>query len=81
MQAAGKPPLHNPRLSTILRDRHVRGGGFPAAEHHKIFDYLTMNDSKFLNFDQPIDKHTGGNHPHWHQDGKIQFVTFRLADS
>lgn len=23
----------------------------------------------------------GGNLPHWHQDGKIQFVTFRLADS
>ena len=40
-----------------------------------------MNDSKFLNFDQPIDKHTGGNLPHWHQDGKIQFVTFRLSDS
>lgn len=40
-----------------------------------------MNDSKFLNFDQPIDKHTGGHLPHWHQDGKIQFVTFRLADS
>ena len=47
----------------------------------KFFDYFTMNDSKFLNFDQPIDKHTGGNLPHWHQDGKIQFVTFRLADS
>lgn len=75
------PPPHTPRLSTILLDRHVRGGGFPAAEQHKIFDYLTMNDSKFLNFDQPIDKHTGGNLPHWHQDGKIQFVTFRLADS
>lgn len=23
----------------------------------------------------------GGNLPHWHQQGKIQFVTFRLADS
>lgn len=23
----------------------------------------------------------GGNLPHWHQDGKIQFATFRLADS
>ena len=75
------PPPRTPRLSTILRGRHVRGGGFPAAEQHKIFDYFTMNDSKFLNFDQPIDKHTGGNLPHWHQDGKIQFVTFRLADS
>lgn len=75
------PASPHPRLSTILRDRHVWGGGFPAAEHRKIFDYFTMNDSKFLNFDQPIDKHTGGNLPHWHQDGKIQFVTFRLADS
>lgn len=75
------PPPHTPRLSAILRGRHVWGGGFPAAEHRKIYDYFTMNDSKFLNFDQPIDKHTGGNLPHWHQDGKIQFVTFRLADS
>ena len=27
------------------------------------------------------DVKSGGNLPHWQQDGKVQFVTFRLADS
>lgn len=29
----------------------------------------------------PIKTTDGGDLPHWHQDGKLQFVTFRLADS
>lgn len=35
----------------------------------------------YLNPDAEIEKSTGGNLPHWHQDGTIQFITFRLADS
>lgn len=35
----------------------------------------------FFDPDADIDIKDGGNLPHWHQDGKIQFVTFRLADS
>ena len=35
----------------------------------------------FLDKTTPVEINNGGNLPHWHQDGKIQFITFRLADS
>ena len=35
----------------------------------------------FLDKNAEIEMKTGGNLPHWHQCGKVQFVTFRLADS
>ena len=35
----------------------------------------------FLDYKKPIAVQTGGYLPHWHQEGCIQFVTFRLADS
>lgn len=36
--------------------------------------------SIFLDRNTPIET-TSRNLPHWHQDGKLQFVTFHLADS
>lgn len=38
-------------------------------------------DNSFLDKTGYIEISTGGNLPHWHQDGKLQFVTFHLADS
>ncbi len=35
----------------------------------------------FLDRTMPVEINNSGNLPHWHQDGKIQFITFRLADS
>ena len=35
----------------------------------------------FLNRNEILSKTDTGDLPHWHQDGKLQFVTFRLADS
>ena len=35
----------------------------------------------FIDFSEAIDKKIGLYLPHWHQQGKTQFVTFRLADS
>lgn len=35
----------------------------------------------FLDYNSEIHVYETGTLPHWHQDGKIQFVTFRLADS
>lgn len=35
----------------------------------------------FLDRKKHVDIRTGGNLPHWQQNGKIQFITFRLADS
>ncbi|MDE5814105.1 MAG: transposase [Muribaculaceae bacterium] len=35
----------------------------------------------FLDKNEEIEKKFGGNLPHMHQDGKMQYVTFRLADS
>lgn len=46
----------------------------PAAEIRKEME------SPFLNRRAEITVSTG-DLPHWHQDGKIQFVTFRLSDS
>jgi len=40
-----------------------------------------MKDSPFLDRTEEIIISTGDILPHWHQSGKIQFVTFRLADS
>lgn len=36
--------------------------------------YQFLEKNKYVNI-------WGTNLPHWHQDGKTQFVTFRLADS
>ncbi|MDO4587857.1 MAG: transposase [Planctomycetia bacterium] len=41
----------------------------------------SRSSSVWLDRNGNISITTGGNLPHWHQDGKIQFVTFRLADS
>ena len=41
---------------------------------------MDSNDPYF-DRNQHLDIKDGGNLPHWHQDGKLQFVTFRLADS
>ncbi|WAC21335.1 hypothetical protein OVA24_08045 [Luteolibacter sp. SL250] len=38
------------------------------------------SDLRFLSGEAPIDK-TRRHLPHWQQDGKTYFVTFRLADS
>ncbi|MDE5687827.1 MAG: transposase [Paramuribaculum sp.] len=38
-------------------------------------------DNPFLDTTDDIEMRSGGNLPHWHQNGKIQYVTFRLADS
>ncbi len=35
----------------------------------------------FFDKNEDVDIYLGGNLPHMHQDGKIQYVTFRLADS
>lgn len=35
----------------------------------------------YLEKDKPIEISSKDKLPHWHQDGKIQFITFRLADS
>lgn len=35
----------------------------------------------FFDKDEPVETFLGGLLPHWHQDEKIQYVTFRLADS
>lgn len=35
----------------------------------------------FLDWSEDIKKKYGIHLPHWHQSGKVQFVTFRLADS
>ena len=37
--------------------------------------------SPYLEKDKEITISKGDKLPHWHQDGKIQYVTFRLADS
>ncbi|MBC8206999.1 MAG: primosomal protein N' [Kiritimatiellales bacterium] len=39
--------------------------------------------SRFLGFDSahPVSYPSGGNLPHWRQDGTTYFITFRLADS
>lgn len=39
------------------------------------------NQSPFLDNYDSIEVSTGGNLPHWHKDGIIQYVTFRRADS
>lgn len=38
-------------------------------------------NTPFLERDKEIQISERGDLPHWHQDGKIQYVTFRLADS
>lgn len=40
-----------------------------------------MIDNIFLDYDQAVTCTQGTNLPHWDQHGKLQFVTFRLADS
>ncbi len=40
-----------------------------------------MPSDPFYDPHKPLKTTKGGNLPHWHQDGKLQFVTFRLADS
>lgn len=35
----------------------------------------------FFDKKQVVEKRTGGDLPHWEQQGKMQYVTFRLADS
>ena len=40
-----------------------------------------MDADNFIDYANPIEISAGGNLPHWHQDGRIQFVTFRLYDS
>lgn len=42
---------------------------------------LSSNNNPFLERNKEINQTVAGNLPHWHQDGKLQFVTFRLADS
>lgn len=37
--------------------------------------------SPFFDKEADITISTGGNLPHWHQEQKIQYITFRLADS
>jgi len=37
--------------------------------------------SLFLEKHKPVAVSMRDNMPHWHQDGKVQFVTFRLGDS
>ncbi len=41
---------------------------------------MDIDIDKFLNREKDVNEHV---HilPHWHQDGKLQFVTFHLADS
>ena len=41
----------------------------------------SIADNLFLDWDAPLTIFHGDKLPHWHQDGKTQFVTFRLADS
>ena len=38
-------------------------------------------DDIYLDFSKKIDISESGNLPHWHQAGKVQFITFRLVDS
>lgn len=38
-------------------------------------------DNRFLDRSQHIDIHVAGTLPHWNQNAKIQFITFRLFDS
>lgn len=40
-----------------------------------------MKESPFLDKHDEVEFHFGGNLPHLHQDGTLQFVTFRLCDS
>ena len=42
---------------------------------------IEINNSMFLDNSIPLSLHKGQNLPHWNQIGKLQFVTFRLADS
>ncbi|MDE6242885.1 MAG: transposase [Muribaculaceae bacterium] len=39
------------------------------------------NNAPFLDFQSDIEITDKSNLPHWHQKGKIQFITFRQADS
>lgn len=41
----------------------------------------TFSESPFLGKSTQIDKQFGCNLPHWTANGKVQFITFRLADS
>ncbi len=43
-------------------------------------DFIFQNDKNYFNQYANIEQ-THGDLPHWHQETKIQFVTFRLADS
>lgn len=40
-----------------------------------------LTDNPFLEKSEEVEISTHDKLPHWHQDGKIQYVTFRLADS
>ena len=42
---------------------------------------MAMEDDWFFDKDGEVEVSVGGNLPHWHQEGKLQFVTFHLADS
>ncbi|MDE6825623.1 MAG: transposase [Paramuribaculum sp.] len=42
---------------------------------------MIYDDSPYFDRSLPVDVSQGAFLPHWHQDGKMQFVTFRLADS
>lgn len=42
---------------------------------------MERHQNPYLNVDAKVEKTRRGHLPHWHQNGKIQFVTFRLNDS
>ena len=46
-----------------------------------LFAVMVYDDSPYFDRSLPIEASQGMFLPHWHQDGKLQFVTFRLADS
>ena len=46
----------------------------------EVGNFTSMCASMYLDKNQDVNEHRA-HLPHWHQDGKLQFITFRLADS
>lgn len=57
----------------------ITPAGKPAL--HKLPSLLKNTTMPFIDWSEDIQKRIGLHLPHWHQSGKVQFVTFRLADS
>ena len=69
-----------------MKDNKNNKANFDVIQKHSIFarkERMETSPHSLLQFVKKNEfiRITGGTLPHWHQTGKVQFVTFRLADS